>query len=208
MMPLNNKPCFIFAETQIPMELLSYDNHTFENEIFTGQTIKGREFQDCTFVKCDLSNSNFTHNKFLDCTFDNCNLSMLKLNASTLSNAVFKNCKILGVIFSDCHDMLFSVAFDGCVLDYSSFMAKKMTKTKFNRSSLKEVNFSRTNISESVFNDVDLSGAVFNQTNLSGANLINARNYSIEPELNIIKKASFSMDGIRGLLDKYQINIV
>jgi uncharacterized protein YjbI with pentapeptide repeats len=209
MVPLKHKPYFIFVATlYYHMQLLSYDNHTFENEIFTSQTIKGHEFQDCRFVKCDLSNSNFHHNKFIDCTFIGCNLSMTKLNGSTLSNIEFKNCKILGVIFSDCPDMLFSVAFDGCLLDYSSFMGKKMIKTKFNQSSLKEVNFSRTILSESVFNDTDLSGAVFNQTNLSAANLINARNYSIEPELNNIKKAYFSISGIHGLLDKYQIKIV
>jgi uncharacterized protein YjbI with pentapeptide repeats len=83
-----------------------------------------------------------------------------------------------------------------------------MVKTSFSKSSLKEVNFSRANVSESTFDDSDLSGAIFNQTNLSGANLINARNYSIEPELNNLKKASFSINGIHGLLEKYQIKIV
>ncbi len=190
------------------MELHNYDSHIFENESFAEQSIKNREFQDCTFLKCDLSNAAFTHNKFLDCTFENCNLSMLKLNSSTLSNAVFKNCKILGVIFSDCQDMLFSVGFDSCMLDYSSFMGKKMVKTRFSRTSLKEVNFSRAILTGSVFDDTDLSGAVFNQTELGGCNFINACNYSIEPELNKVRKASFAMDGLHGLLEKYQINIV
>jgi len=166
------------------------------------------EFQDCTFRACNLADSSFLQCKFLDCTFDGCNLSLTKLSKSILSNALFKNCKVLGVIFSDCQDMLFSPVFEGCMLDYSSFMGKKMVKTTFKRTSLKEVNFTRANLSGSVFSDTDLMGAVFNQTDLSAANLADAYNYSIEPELNKLKKAVFSTSGLYGLLEKYDIKIV
>jgi fluoroquinolone resistance protein len=180
---------------------LSYDNHTFEKENYTAQTVKGTEFQDCTFKNCDFSNSVFSNNKFLDCIFEDCNLSMMKLSGSTLSNAEFKNCKILGVIFSECQDFLFSVSFYACILDYASFMHKKMPKTRFNKCSLKEVNFSNTDQS-------DLSAAVFNGTDLTSANFTTAYHYAIEPELNNIRKAVFSADGLPGLLTRYDIKIV
>lgn len=32
-------------------------------------------------------------------------------------------------------------------------------------------------------------------------------NFSIDPDVNRIKKAKFSLDGVRGLLDKYDIQI-
>jgi len=132
----------------------------------------------------------------------------MKLAKSTLSSVEFKNCKILGVNFTDCIDFLFSVGFENCILDYSSFMLKKMPKTRFSRSTLKEVTFTQASLAGSVFDDCDLSGAVFNRTDISSANFVTAYNYDIDPEINLIKKASFSAQGIHGLLSKYQLKIV
>ena len=185
-----------------------YDNHTFNKAVYNTQNIKGIEFQTCTFKSCDLSASTFTNNKFLDCVFEDCNLSMMKLSGSTLSNAHFKSCKLLGVIFSDCQDMLFSVAFTNCILDYSSFMRKKMQKTNFFKCSVKEVNFSLANLAGSLFEESDLSGAIFNRSDLGAADFTTARNFSIDPELNNVKKAAFSQAGLQGLLGKYGIRVV
>src|SRR5476651_1452047 len=113
------------------MEQLYYDNQTFEKGNYAEKTVRGKEFESCTFKNCDFQNSIFTNNKFMDCRFEACNLSLMKLSGCTLSDATFKDCKILGVIFSECQDMLFSVAFEGCILDFSSFMGKKMIKTRF-----------------------------------------------------------------------------
>ncbi|RYE21025.1 MAG: pentapeptide repeat-containing protein [Sphingobacteriales bacterium] len=190
------------------MDNLIYDNETFTDLNYTDKAVKGREFQSCVFKKCELSNSDFSQNKFLDCVFDGCNLSMMKLGKSTLNDVVFKNCKILGVNFHECHDFLFTVSFDSCILDYSSFMGKKMIKTKFGRSSLKEVNFIQANLSGSGFDECDLSGTIFSQTDLSSVNFVTAYNYTIDPELNSLKKAAFSADGLQGLLSKYQIRVV
>ena len=188
------------------MEL--HDDKTFEGTLYTDKVIKDREFQSCTFKKCDFSNSDFSHNKFIDCIFDGCNLSMMKLARTTLNNAVFINCKILGVNFSECQSMLFTVRFDACILDYASFMGRKMLNTRFTKSSLKETTFSQANMAGSVFDECELSGAVFNRTDLGSANFTTSYNYTIDPEINNLKKAAFSADGIHGLLTKYQISIV
>ncbi|OQA01530.1 MAG: hypothetical protein BWY70_00347 [Bacteroidetes bacterium ADurb.Bin408] len=45
------------------------------------------------------------------------------------------------------------------------------------------------------------------RTNLEKADLRTAFNYIIDPELNHIKKARFSLRGISGLLAKYNIDI-
>jgi len=103
---------------------------------------------------------------------------------------------------------LFSVKFDGCILDYSSFMGRKMLKTSFLKSSLKEVSFSQANLAGSSFDGSNLMGAVFNRTDLSAVNFVNAYNYNIEPELNTVKNAIFSSQGLAGLLSCYQIKIV
>jgi fluoroquinolone resistance protein len=187
---------------------LIHDNKTFEGIVYTEKAIRGREFQSCTFKKCDLSNMDLSHNKFLDCVFEDCNLSMIALDGSTLNDVAFVNCKMLGVIFSKSLSFLFSVKFEGCILDYSSFMGRKMLKTQFHKSSLKEVTFSQANLTGSSFDGTNLEGAIFNRTDLTAVNFVNAYNYNIEPELNTVKNAIFSSQGLAGLLGSYQIKIV
>jgi fluoroquinolone resistance protein len=199
---INLRAIFIFTLMEI------HDDKVFNGQSFAGQTTRGGEFNNCTFKKCDLKESEFAQAKFIDCVFEDCDLSMMKWDRSTLNNAVFKSCKILGVNFSQCADFLFAVEFDACILDYSSFMGKKMLKTQFGKSSLKEANFTQVNLSGSVFNECDLSGAIFSQTDLTSVNFSAAYNFDIDPELNYMKKAIFSAGGLPGLLSKHQLKIV
>ncbi|WP_295767707.1 pentapeptide repeat-containing protein [uncultured Mucilaginibacter sp.] len=184
------------------------DGVTFEKLSYAGEIINGKEFQDCVFKQCDLSNGNFGNNKFIDCVFDGCNLSMLKLSQATLSSTVFKNCKLLGINFHECSDFMFSVEFESCVLDYASFSGKKMLKTNFSKSSIKEVNFSQTNLTGSKFQHCDLDRAIFHRTDLSSVDFTTAANFDIDPEVNTIKKASFTADSLIGLLRRHQIKVI
>ena len=82
-----------------------------------------------------------------------------------------------------------------------------MPKTKFNSCSLKEANFTNSDLSVSVFDNCNLDNAIFNDTQLKEVNFLTAYNYKIDPEFNPMKKAKFSVQGIAGLLDKYDIKI-
>lgn len=190
------------------MDKLTYDDQTFEKLIYIEQRVMGREFQSCTFKNCDLSGTDFSTTKFLECTFESCNLSMVKFEKTTLTDVIFKGCKLMGINFSLTQSFMFSLSFEDCVLDYSSFMDKKMVKTLFKKTSLKEVTFSRAVLTGSVFDECDLNSAIFNQTDLTSVNFATAYNYIIDPELNIIKKAIFSAQGLPGLLTSYGIKIV
>jgi len=190
------------------MQQLNHENKTFEKIVYTGQLIKGREFQDCVFKQCDLSGSEFSGNKFIDCMFEGCNLSLLKLGNTSLQSVIFKDCKILGVNFHECSDFLFSVAFDNCIIDFASFSGKKMPKTTFSKCSLKEASFVQANLAGSKFEQCDLAGTMFNRTDLSSVNLATAYNFTIDPEINTMKKAVFAAEGLAGLLVKYQLKIV
>jgi fluoroquinolone resistance protein len=185
----------------------THEGKLFEKIIYAGKEIKNREFEQCTFKDCDLSDSIFTYNRFTECVFIGCNLSMTKLANSSLRDVTFKQCKLLGINFSECEDFLFSVRFENCILDYASFMKKKMPKTKFIHTSLKQVVFSNANLSHSVFDHCDLADAIFNGVDLKEADFRTANNYVIDPELNSLKKAKFSLHGISGLLTKYGIRI-
>jgi fluoroquinolone resistance protein len=194
-------------QIQQPMQQLTHENKTFEKVIYTGQVIRGREFHNCTFKQCDFSNSEFSGNKFIDCVFECCNLSLMKLGNTALQSIIFKDCKILGVNFHECSDFLFTVEFESCLLDYASFANKKMLKTRFNKSSLKETSFAQANLAGSVFAQCDLAGVVFNRTDLTSVNFATAQNYTIDPEINTMKKAIFSAEGLAGLLVKHQLKI-
>lgn len=170
-------------------------------------SINRETFDCCTFSKCDFTKARIASCIFNDCTFADCNLSMTDLSHSTLNNVSFKNCKILGVNFSKCHDFIFEVNFVDCVLDYSSFEKRKMSKTIFKKSSLKGVDFGLADLKQSKFIDTDLNEAIFYETNLQEVNFSTAYNYIIDPDQNNIKKARFSREGLTGLLSKYNIII-
>ena len=83
----------------------------------------------------------------------------------------------------------------------------KIKKTVFKTSSLHEVDFAEADLSNSLFDNCDLAHAIFENTNLEKSDFRSSFNYSINPEINKIKKAKFSLNGIAGLLEKYDIDI-
>jgi fluoroquinolone resistance protein len=190
------------------MPTITHHNQIFEKITYSGQFINGHEFQECIFKQCDMSGSDFSNTRFIDCRFEGCNLSMMKPDKASLNNAIFVGCKLLGVNFHECSDFLFSVNFTDCILDFASFAGKKMLKTSFVQSSLKETSFMQANLAGSRFDECNLTGAVFNRTDLSSVNFSTAYHYTIDPEINILKKAVFAESGLIGLLTKHQIRVV
>ena len=83
-----------------------------------------------------------------------------------------------------------------------------MAKTKFINSSLREASFLGTNLKQSSFEKCDLQGTIFNESDLTECNFTTATNYQIDPQYNVLKKARFALQGIPGLLEKYDIKII
>jgi uncharacterized protein YjbI with pentapeptide repeats len=183
------------------------EEKTYTSIIYAGQKLVQTEFESCVFLNCDFSNADFSESDFLNCTFEGCNFSLAKFAGTGLKGVQFKGCKLIGIGFDHCSDFLFSVGFQKCTMDYTSFAEKKMKKTKFEGCSLKEADFADADLSQSVFEDCDCFGAVFQNTNLEKADLRTAINYSIDPETNKIRQAKFSYSGISGLLTKYNLDI-
>ncbi len=187
------------------MEAANHENKTFEKISFSQKELRNRTFEKCEFKNCDFSNSNLSSNSFNECVFNNCNMALTKLNKTKLTDVFFKECKLIGINFYECNDFMFSVKFENCLLDYASFAAKKMAKTKFMNCSLKEANFSNADISGVLFQNCSLEGTVFNKTILKDTDFTSAFNYRIDPNVNFMKKAKFSKDGLEGLLTQYDI---
>jgi uncharacterized protein YjbI with pentapeptide repeats len=79
--------------------------------------------------------------------------------------------------------------------------------TRFKNCELKETDFTECDLMNSIFERCDLMDAKFENTVLEKVDFRTSFNYSINPEINKIKKAKFSLSAIAGLLDKYDIEI-
>jgi fluoroquinolone resistance protein len=114
---------------------------------------------------------------------------------------------MLGLRFDICNELTLSFSFENCCLNNSTFYKTKIKSTNFKNSQLAEVDFTECDLTAAIFDNCDLTGATFENTILEKADFRTSCNYSINPEINKIKKAKFSLSGIAGLLNKYDIEI-
>lgn len=165
------------------------------------------EYESCIFNSCNFSESDLSEFKFIDCIFNACNFSLAKLNRTAFRDVEFKDCKMLGIRFDTCNEFGLAFSFDGCQLNHSSFYKTNIKKTVFKNSQLEETDFADTDLTGAAFDNCNLRQAIFDHTNLEKADFRTSYNYSIDPEINRINKAKFSISGVSGLLDKYDIDI-
>lgn len=181
-----------------PSEIISNIN-------FSLQKSDREDYEKCEFLNCtftDISNLNF-----INCSFKNCNLSNCKLNNIKLQGVEFVDCKLLGINFFQAKDFAFTVFCEKCILDYASFDSKKLNKSEFKYCKMHDVNFTKADLSKTIFIDCDLYEAIFAQTNLSGVDLTSIKNFSIDPEINNLKKAKFLSQDLERLLYRHDIII-
>ncbi|HWZ03880.1 MAG TPA: pentapeptide repeat-containing protein [Mucilaginibacter sp.] len=183
-----------------------------EDKIFakvTAEAITGRKrtFENCKFINCDFSYADIAGVVFMECQFEGCNLSLIKLTEAGLQNITFKDCKLSGADFSKSRDFLFEVNFNNCILDNAIFYKKKNKGAKFTDCSLVETDFTEADLTDVQFINCNLNRAFFNRTTLKNADLRTSYNFIIDPDINMLKKARFSVHGLPGLLAKYDIRI-
>ncbi|MXV16033.1 pentapeptide repeat-containing protein [Hufsiella ginkgonis] len=188
-------------------EDILHEGKRFTDVDYSGKKLADREFVRCIFERCDFSNSDLGDADFVDCEFRGCNFSMAKLQGAGLSNTWFAGCKLMGVDFSTCNKFLFSFTFEDCILDYSTFVRTKIKGTKFKNTSLKQVDFEGTDLTAVSFSHCDLADATFVNSILEKTDFSTARNFTIDPDVNRMKKAKFAYRDLAGLLGKYQLDI-
>ena len=112
---------------------------------------------------------------------------------------------MLGLLFETCQEFGLSFQVENCKLSNSSFYKLRLKQSLFKNNDFSETDFTEADLSETVFENCDFNGARFDHTNLEKADFTSAYNYSIDPEMNRVKKARFSSRGVAGLLDKYDL---
>jgi len=189
------------------MEKEYIENKTIEKADFRNVRPGVNEYENCRFVQCDFSKSDLSSIKFIDCTLEDCNLSAAVLGFTVLNNVNFRNCKMEGLRFDSCNGFALSFSFENCILNHSTFFKTRIKKTIFKNCLLNGTDFTGCDLTESVFDNCDLDSSTFDRTTLVKADFRTSFNYLIDPENNNIKRARFSVLGLKGLLNKYDIYI-
>lgn len=171
----------------------------FNGNIFSKDELRGHEFEDCIFEKCDFKEAVLDYTKFVNCSFVSCDLSNVSMRNSRMRDCSFKLCKLLGMQWIHLDDLM-NPSFEESMLDYGNFTNLKLKKIKFMRCVLRDVDFSQADLSESLFKESDCLNARFQQTTLLKADFRGAINYLINPIENKLKGAKFSMPEAQGLL--------
>lgn len=166
-----------------------------------------QEFEQCTFQKLDLSQAVLMKSSFINCTFDDCNLTKVVLKETKLYDVNFSGCKLLHVDFSPCNPFGFHANFHNCQLDYTVFIDRKLKKAQFTDCSLRESYFVKCDLVGSSFKNCNLELTRFENNDLSQVDFSTSFNVKLDPELNKLKKAKFSLHNLPGLLEKYQLVI-
>ena len=183
------------------------EDKEYQDIDFTMEPLKIGNYENCVFNNCNFSSCKLSEIVFTDCEFEDCELSMIEIDKTAFRNINFKTSKLFGIQFENVNDLMLSMNFNNCQLNFSSFNKLNLRSTNFKNCNLQEVDFSETDLTKSIFDNCDLSGVTFEYTILEEVDFRTSRNYIIDPETNRIRKATFSIDGIAGLLSKYDIEI-
>jgi fluoroquinolone resistance protein len=111
------------------------------------------------------------------------------------------------VNFSKSKDFLFELHFEGCILDNAVFYKKKNKKATFTDCSMEETDLTEADLTDACFVNCNLHRAFFSNTILKNADLRTSYNFTIDPDINNLKKTRFSLHGLPGLLSKYDIKV-
>jgi fluoroquinolone resistance protein len=193
------------------------DAQQFVSEIFQGisadgQTLRGKLFEDCGFIGCNLADATFIDCKFVDCTFTNCNLSNMKVGGTRFSSVEFIESKVLGIDWTRATWPRVAVGaplkFRKSILSDSTFFGLTLEEMVVEDCRAHGVDFRDANLSRGIFCRTDLRNALFGKTNLIEADFSGATDYAIDVFDNQIERARFTRDEALSLLDSLGIELV
>ncbi|HVN58121.1 MAG TPA: pentapeptide repeat-containing protein [Bacteroidales bacterium] len=187
------------------MDRIIHDDCIYENQVYRENILEPGDYENCIFRNCDFTEADLSGINFEGCEFHECNMSLSILMQTTISEVKFIKCKLLGLHFEDCNRLIISFSLDSCSLELCSFNKLKLKKSVFKNSRITEADFTETDLSSSIIKNCDLDRSVFRMTNLENADLRGSYNFSVDPDLNRIRRARFSAATLAGLMGKYDI---
>lgn len=180
---------------------------TFENKTIKEDEWRSVDMEGCVLRSVDLSSTNLSETRFVDTEFVDCNLSNAKIHGATFQDVTFRHCKLLGLPFDQVNKFGFSVVFENCQLDHSTFFHLDLRQCTFKNSRMIGVDLAEADLTEVSMIQCDLQDAIFDGTQLEKADLRGSLGFIIDPEINKIRGAQFTRESLPGLLQKYQLRI-
>ena len=186
---------------------MSCFNEHFNKVNFTPNLVLAKEYVQCVFTACDFAAISLSSIVFESCEFVECNFSIVPVVQTAFRDVSFVKCKLTGVRFEDCNTFGLSFNMLDCNATHTSFFRLKLKKSVFTNIQFFESDFSESDFTESVFDMCDFSGAVFYQTRLEKSDFRTSRDFIIDPTKNNVKKARFSLLGLKGLVHAFHIMV-
>jgi fluoroquinolone resistance protein len=189
-----------------------YTSEEFKKIVLKNGQISLKEFSGCTFIKCAFNETVFQDCRFHNCFFKGCDLSLVRLKSCSFTNTQFEDSQLIGVNWTETAWATSKVAltpvnFLGCVINYSTFMGLNLKKVGMIRCTAKDVSFEEANLTQANCRFTDFMNSRFMRTNLTDADFTGAKNYSIAPSLNTLKKTKFSLPEAMSLLYNLDIQL-
>ena len=187
-----------------------FNDQEFKDLDLDATEIISSEFIDCEFINCSFVESVIKKCRFVNCDFKQCDLSLCKLNESISINTCFTKSKLIGVNWSQADwptlDLGKPINMYKSALNHCTFIGLNLNGIHVLDCQAINVDFREADLSQADFSGSDLSDSLFIHTNLSEVDLSQARNYVIDPGLNQLKKAKFSLPEAMSLL--YNMDII
>ena len=192
------------------LDQTEFSGQAFKNLSLPGVEISGREFDRCTFTKCDFREAKFADCRLRECHFVDCELNAVRLPACSLSEVEFVDCRLIGVNWTETAwakgRFLVPVSFVRCVINHSLFIALDMHECEIKVCTAREADFSDADLSRANCAATDFHEARFWHTDLTDADFRGATNYTIDANINTLKRTKFSLPEAMALL--YSLDIV
>jgi len=188
-----------------------YNDMEYKNLEIRESRIQLKDFNSCTFTKCNFNGTYIQRCRFRDCTFLHCDCSLINVKDSSFANTRFEDSKLTGVNWTQSEwaaNKLTqkTIDFYRCVMNFSTFMGLDLEKVVLRNCVAHEVSFEEADLSFADCVGTDFENSRFVRTNLTSADFRGAINYLIDPTLNTLKRTKFSMPEAMSLL--YSLNII
>ena len=189
-----------------------YAGETFTRLTAQGQTFAEIDFTGCVFDHCALIECMWHRCSFTECRFRHCDLSLAAVPGSRFPDARFTASKLIGVDwtkagFTAITKLLLAVQFEDCLLNYASFFGLTLRRSRFVGCIAREVDFREADLTDAVCTKTDFTGSKFHHTNLTKADFREATGYAINPVVNTIARARFSLPEAVSLLSGFDVEI-
>lgn len=158
------------------------------------------EFANCILERCRLSGGVFDSCRFEACTFKDCDLSVIKLPNTALVDVRFEGCKMIGIDWTLLNPRFLRMGFDRCLLSNSTFARMDLRGLTLTACTCHDCDFLGAKLGGAICRNTDFAKSRFVQTDLSHADFSGAVRYLIDPTMNTVKGAIFSLPEAVSLL--------